>query len=119
VTRSATFAGSSADQPQHRGCRRLVLDTYLYHSIKQVLQISEEWLPDYIEQRPVDALGSLPPRLFMPRLATIADSSADVRLTGTLTHAAQAVRRGVEPTLRNRPGAGTWDDRPRRHPSSR
>ncbi|MHA6873602.1 integrase core domain-containing protein [Ralstonia pseudosolanacearum] len=36
---------------------------------------TEEWLREYNEQRPHDALGGLPPRRFMPRLTTVADSS--------------------------------------------
>ena len=48
----------------------------LFRSIEQVQHITEEWLREYNEQRPHDALGGLPPRLFMPRLTTAADSSS-------------------------------------------
>jgi len=58
----------------NRTYRTEVLDTYLFHSIQQVQHITEEWLLDYNEHRPHDALGGLPPRKFMPRLTTAADS---------------------------------------------
>ena len=53
-----------------------VLDAYLFQSIEQVQHITEEWLREYNEQRPHDALGGVPPRTFMPRLTTAADSSS-------------------------------------------
>ncbi|ARN23655.1 transposase [Piscinibacter gummiphilus] len=58
----------------NRTYRTEVLDTYLFHSIQQVQHITEEWLLDYNEHRPHDALGGLPPRKFLPRLTTAADS---------------------------------------------
>jgi putative transposase len=59
----------------NRTYRTEVLDAYLFRSIEQVQHITEEWLLDYNEQRPHDALGGLPPRQFLPRLTTAADSS--------------------------------------------
>lgn len=59
----------------NRTYRHEVLDAYLFKSIEQVQHITEEWLREYNEQRPHDALGGLPPRRFMPRLTTVADSS--------------------------------------------
>lgn len=56
--------------------RTEVLDAYLFQSIEQVQHITEEWLREYNEQRPHDALGGVPPRTFMPRLTTAADSSS-------------------------------------------
>ena len=58
----------------NRTYRTEVLDAYLFRSVEQVQQITEEWLLDYNEQRPHDALGGLPPRRFLPRLTTAADS---------------------------------------------
>jgi len=59
----------------NRTYRYEVLDAYLFTSIEQVQHITEEWLLEYNEQRPHDALGGLPPRQFLPRLTTAADSS--------------------------------------------
>lgn len=57
--------------------RTEVLDAYLFTSIEQVKAIKDEWLTQYNEYRPHDALGGLPPRQFLPRLNTkpAADSS--------------------------------------------
>ena len=59
----------------NRTYRHEVLDAYLFKSIEQVQQITEEWLREYNEQRPHDALGGIPPRQFLPRLTTAANSS--------------------------------------------
>lgn len=59
----------------NRTYRTEVLDAYLFKSIQQVQHITEEWLLDYNERRPHDALGGLPPRLFLHRITTAADSS--------------------------------------------
>jgi putative transposase len=41
-----------------------VLDAYLFGSLAEVRSISEQWLSVYNEQRPHEALGSLPPAVF-------------------------------------------------------
>jgi hypothetical protein len=48
-----------------------------------VQHITEDWLRVYNEQRPHDALGGLPPRQFLPRQTTAADSSNRLSLTGS------------------------------------
>lgn len=58
----------------NRTHRTEVLDAYRFRSIEQVQHITDEGLLEYNEQRLHDALGGLPPRQFMPRLATAADS---------------------------------------------
>lgn len=58
----------------NRTYRHEVLDACLFKSIEQVRVITEEWLRVYNEQRPRDALGGLPPKQFLPRLTTAADS---------------------------------------------
>lgn len=58
----------------NRTYRNEVLDAYLFKSIEQVQHITEEWLLDYNERRPRDALGDVPPRQFLPRITTAADS---------------------------------------------
>ena len=57
--------------------RTEVLDAYLFSSIEQVQAITEEWLTQYNEYRPHDALGGVPPCQFMPRLTTT--TAADSR----------------------------------------
>lgn len=59
----------------NRTYRHEVLDAYVFKTIEQVQHITEDWLRVYNEQRPHDALGGLPPRQFLPRLTTAADSS--------------------------------------------
>ncbi len=58
----------------NRTYRHEVLDAYLFKTIEQVQHITEEWLREYNEQRPHDALGGVPPRQFLPRLTTAASS---------------------------------------------
>ena len=45
----------------NRSYREEVLNAYLFESITEVQQITDEWLKRYNEIRPHDALGSLPP----------------------------------------------------------
>lgn len=56
-------------------CRHEVLDAYLFKTVEQVQHITEDWLRIYNEQHPHDALGGLPPKQFLPRLTTAAESS--------------------------------------------
>lgn len=58
----------------NRTHRHEVLDAYVFKSIEQVQHITEDWLRVYNEQRPHDALGGLPPKQFLHRLTTAADS---------------------------------------------
>ena len=53
-----------------RTFRTEVLDAWLFNSIEQVQAIADDWLTQYNEYRPHDALGGKPPRQFMPRLIT-------------------------------------------------
>lgn len=58
----------------NRTYRQEVLDAYVFQTVEQVQHITGEWLHVYNEQRPHDALGGLPPKQFLPRLTTAADS---------------------------------------------
>lgn len=60
----------------NRTFRTEVLYAYLFNSIEQVQAIADDWLTQYNEYRPHDALGGVPPKQFMPRLinTTAADS---------------------------------------------
>ena len=53
----------------NRSYREEVLDAYVFVDLDEVRQISREWLRSYNEERPHDALGSLPPALYRERLA--------------------------------------------------
>jgi putative transposase len=59
----------------NRTYREEVLDAYVFTSIGEVQAVTDEWLPDYNERRPHDALGRLPPTRFLPRPPTPAESS--------------------------------------------
>jgi len=52
----------------NRTYREEVLDAYLFDSLSQVREITEEWIDQYNEIRPHDALGSLPPARYRERL---------------------------------------------------
>jgi putative transposase len=52
----------------NRTYREEVLSPYLFDSLDQVRDITAEWLEQYNEIRPHDALGSLPPALYRERL---------------------------------------------------
>jgi putative transposase len=52
----------------NRTYREEVLNAYLFEDLAQVREISAEWLRTYNEERPHDALGSLPPALYRERL---------------------------------------------------
>jgi len=59
----------------NRTYRTEVLNPYVFESIEQVQQITEEWLIEYNEQRPHDALGRVPPLTYLPRATTVGESS--------------------------------------------
>lgn len=52
----------------NRTYREEVLNAYLFESLDQVREITEEWLQSYNEQRPHDALGGLPPTVYRERI---------------------------------------------------
>ena len=51
----------------NRSVRHEVLDLYLFRSLDQVRELIEQWRTQYNEQRPHDALGGLPPRVYAER----------------------------------------------------
>ena len=55
--------------------RTEVLNAYVFESVEQVQQITDDWLVDYNEQRPHDSLGRVPPLTYMPRELTAGESS--------------------------------------------
>jgi transposase InsO family protein len=50
----------------NRSYREAVLDLFVFHSLQEVRDQTEQWLKEYNEERPHDALGDLtPPRIFI------------------------------------------------------
>lgn len=49
----------------NRTFREEILDAYLFTTIQEVQEITEEWLEEYNAVRPHEALGGLPPYQFM------------------------------------------------------
>lgn len=62
----------------NRSYREEVLDAYLFEDLSQVREISHEWLISYNEERPHDALGSLPPALFRQQVMAARSSTAEL-----------------------------------------
>jgi putative transposase len=52
----------------NRTYRNGVLDAYLFDSISEVQQITDDWIKRYNEQRPHDSLGKLPPAMYRQQL---------------------------------------------------
>lgn len=48
-----------------------VLDAYLFANLEQVQAITDQWLIDYNEYRPHEALGDIPPVQFMHQLTRV------------------------------------------------
>lgn len=51
----------------NRTYRGDVLDAWLFQSVAEVQELSDQWLDDYNDNRPHDALGGIPPAQFLPR----------------------------------------------------
>ena len=52
----------------NRTFRGEVLSAYLFEDLDQVRQIAWEWMIEYNEERPHDALGKIPPRAFREKI---------------------------------------------------
>jgi putative transposase len=48
--------------------RHEVLDAYVFESLDQVREISAEWMREYNEERPHDALARVPPATYRANL---------------------------------------------------
>ena len=63
----------------NRSYRTEVLDAYLFSSIHQVNEITENWMTDYNNQRPHESLGHIPPTKYKNRkLIDILKTSCEV-----------------------------------------
>jgi putative transposase len=58
--------------------RTEVLNAYLFASVSEVQQITDDWLIEYNEQRPHDSLGRVPPLTYLPRDIRPAESSFEL-----------------------------------------
>ena len=62
----------------NRSYRTELLNLYLFETINQVKQLSEEWLHSYNHERPHDSLGRVPPLTYMPRQQPAQFSTSNV-----------------------------------------
>jgi putative transposase len=62
----------------NRTYREEVLDAYVFESIREVQDITDDWLPTYNDDRPHDSLGRIPPTRFLPRPTTPPESPSAV-----------------------------------------
>jgi len=53
----------------NRTYREEVLNAYLFQSLEQVREITEQWIWSYNEERPHDAVGRIPPAMFRRKQA--------------------------------------------------
>ncbi len=66
----------------NRTYREEVLDAYVFASINEVQQLTDEWLRSYNEERPHRALGRRPPTYFLPRPSNPRVQECRAYLTG-------------------------------------
>jgi putative transposase len=55
----------------NRTYRDEVLNAYLFENLDQVREISWEWMINYNERRPHDALGGLPPVVYREKITAV------------------------------------------------
>lgn len=55
----------------NRTYREEVLSAYLFHTLAEVREITDDWIERYNEIRPHDSLGSLPPARYRERLLAV------------------------------------------------
>jgi putative transposase len=62
----------------NRTYRTEVLDAYVFGSIPEVQDITDDWLLTYNDDRPHDSLGRIPPTRYLPRPPTPSESPSAV-----------------------------------------
>jgi len=55
-----------------------VLDAYVFESLRQVRQITRDWIHEYNEERPHDSLGKIPPAMFRRQTETARNSTSEL-----------------------------------------
>jgi putative transposase len=61
-----------------RTFRDEVLDAYSFESLRQVREITRDWIEDDIEERPHDSLGKIPPAMFRRPTETARNSTSEL-----------------------------------------
>ncbi len=61
-----------------RSYREEVLDAYLFNTLEEVREITDDWIERYNGIRPHDALASLPPAQYREQLLKMEKSTSDV-----------------------------------------
>ena len=62
----------------NRTYRTEVLDAHLFATLTEVVEINTTWQASYNAERPHDSLGGVPPLMFLPRPASIPESSSQL-----------------------------------------
>ncbi len=62
----------------NRTFRHEVLDAYVFESLRQVRQITRDWIYEYNEERPHDSLGKIPPAMFRRQTETARNSNSEL-----------------------------------------
>ena len=62
----------------NRTFRHEVLDAYVFESLRQVRQITRNWIHEYNEERPHDSLGKIPPAMFRRRVEKARNSTSEL-----------------------------------------
>jgi putative transposase len=62
----------------NRTFRHEVLDAYVFESMRQVRQITRDWIHEYNEERPHDSLGKIPPAMFRRQTEIARNSTSEL-----------------------------------------
>jgi len=60
----------------NRTFRHEVLDAYVFESLRQVHEITRQWITEYNEERPHDSLGRIPPAVFRRQIENAENSTS-------------------------------------------
>ncbi|MDD9998312.1 MAG: integrase core domain-containing protein, partial [Rhodospirillaceae bacterium] len=51
---------------------------YVFESLRQVREITRQWITEYNEDRPHDSLGRIPPAMFRRQIETARNSNLEL-----------------------------------------